>query len=187
MALPPFGGDMRQQRETNMHNRIREALETPRHIFLLAAFVLAGGALIAAPGASADAAFSQTAPFTFAGVNSCTSEAINGTGTMHFLESATESGSGNLQYHLHTTVDGLQAMTPLGKRYVVQESFANDFVFSGASEQTFDITAHFIRVGEDGTFILGDDFYEYLRTHITANANGMITAFNVNTSDMPCQ
>jgi hypothetical protein len=178
---------MRQQRETKMHNWIRGALETPRHIFLLAAFVLAGGALIATPGATADPAFSQTSTVTYSGANSCTVETFIGTGTVHFLESVNESGTGNVHYDLQTTIDGLQAVTPLGKRYVVHDSFSDDFVFSGASEQNFGFTAHFIRVGEDGTFVLGDDFYEYLRTHITANANGMITAFTVNASDMPCQ
>jgi hypothetical protein len=82
----------------------------------------------------------------------------------------------------------LQAVSLLtGKKYVVQDTFSDEFVFGGASEETFDITAHYIRVGEDRTFILGDDFYEYLRTHITANANGVVTAFSVRTNDMPCQ
>jgi hypothetical protein len=35
--------------------------------------------------------------------------------------------------------------------------------------------------------VLGDDFYEFLRTHITANANGIVTAFDVRTNAMPCQ
>jgi hypothetical protein len=178
-----------------MQNRIRGALETPRHIFhrhvsragiLLAAVVLAGGALIAAPGASADPTFSETTPVTVDGVNTCTGEAFTGMGTMHLVLTDTLSGD-RLQYHLLTTIDGLEAVTLLGKRYVVQEAFSDEFVFFGADEETFAITAHFVRLGEDGTFILGDDFYEYIRTHITANANGMITALDVRTSDMPCQ
>jgi hypothetical protein len=154
---------------------------------LLAAVVLAGSALIGAPGASADSAFSETVPLTYAGFNSCTSEAFSGTGTMHFLMSDRMSSGGAIQHHLLTTIDGLQAVTLTGKRYIVQDTFSDEFVFSGASEETFNVTAHFIRVGEDGTLILGDDFYEYFRSHITANANGMITAFDVRTNDMPCQ
>jgi len=178
-----------------MHKRLLEALERPRHIvharispaaFLLAALVLAGGALIGATGASADPTFTETTPVSVDGTNTCTGEAFTGMGTMHFV--LTESMSGDrLQHHLLTTIDGLQAVTLLGKRYVVQEAFSDEFVFGGADEETFAITAHFVRLGEDGTFVLGDDFYEYLRTHITANANGMITAFDVRTSDMPCQ
>ena len=154
---------------------------------LLAAVVLAGSALIGAPGASADSAFSETVPLTYAGFNSCTSEAFSGTGTMHFLMSDRMSSGGAIQHHLLTTIDGLQAVTLTGKRYIVQDTFSDEFVFSGASEETFNVTAQFIRVGEDGTLILGDDFYEYFRSHITANANGMITAFDVRTNDMPCQ
>jgi len=165
---------------------VRRAHISPA-LFVLAALALAGCALIAAPGASADAAVSETAPFIYPGFNSCTGEAFSGTGTIHFVMSDRLSSSGALQHHLLATIDGLQAVTPLGKRYVVQDTFSEEFVFSGASEETFAITAHYIRVGEDGTFILGDDFYEYLRTHITANANGMVTAFDVRTNDMPCQ
>jgi hypothetical protein len=187
---------MRRQKGTNMHNRIREALETPRNTFLgrvsragifLAAVVLGGAALIAAPGASADPAFSETVPITYGGFNSCTGEAFSGTGTVHFVMSDRLSTGGALQHHLLTTVDGLQAVTPMGKRYVVQDTYSDEFVFSGASEETFAITAHFIRQGEDGTFVLGDDFYEYIRTHITANANGDVTALSVRTNDMTCQ
>ena len=166
-----------------MENRFR----TSPVALLLAAVVLAGGALIGAAGASADAAFSQTTPITYGGFNSCTGEAFSGTGTMHFLLREGVSSSGALQHHLLTTIDGLQAVTPLGKRYVVQDTFNDEFVFTSASEETFAITAHYVRVGEDGTFVLGDDFYEYFRSHITANANGMITAFDVRTNDMPCQ
>ena len=85
-------------------------------------------------------------------------------------------------------IDGLKAIgMPNGKTYIVQDVYSDEFVIAGATEETFDITAHFIRQGEDGTLILGDDFYEYMRTHITANANGMVTAFSIRTNDMPCQ
>jgi hypothetical protein len=118
----------------------------------------------------------------------CTEEAFSGTGTLHFLMSENLSTSGVIQSHLDTRLDGLKAVTVTGKRYVVQDTFNWEFVIHGdGAEDTFDITAHFVRVGEDGSFVLGDDFYEYLRTHITANANGMVTAFYVNTNDMPCQ
>jgi len=164
-----------------MEKQIRDAAA-----LLLISLLLGGGALIGARAASA-AAFSETTPFTYAGSNTCTGEAFSGTGTLHFLMSDNLSPSGAVQHHLQTTIDGLQAVTLTGKRYVVQDLFRDDFTFSGASEENFDVIAHYVRQGEDGSFVLGDDFYEYLRTHITANANGMITAFDVRTSDMPCQ
>jgi hypothetical protein len=108
---------------------------------------------------------------------------------VHFLTTENLSTSGAIQFHLNARVDGLQAVTPTGKKYVVKDSFNWEFTIRGpGAEETFDITAHFVRLGEDGTFVLGDDFYEYFRTHITANANGIVTAFSVNTSDTPpCQ
>jgi len=179
-----------------MQNRILGAVGPPRRVprkhispavFVLAALVLGGGVLIGATGATA-AAFSSTIPFPYDGTNPCTGEAFTGTGTMHFLQGENLSSSGVIEYHLNVRLDGLQAVALVsGKRYVVQDTFNQEFVFGSAAEETFDVTAHFVRVGEDGTLILGDDFYEYFRTHITANASGMITASSVRTNDMPCQ
>lgn len=33
----------------------------------------------------------------------------------------------------------------------------------------------FIRVGEGGTYVVGDDFYEHYLAHATVNANGIVT------------
>jgi hypothetical protein len=157
---------------------------------MLAALVLAGGALLGAPGAAAGPAFSTTTTVPYDGTNTCTGDMFSGTGNMHFLLSENVSTSGVLQHHLDVRLDGLQAVTTFptpGKKYVVQDTFNDEFVFGSADEATFDITAHFVRVGEDGTSVLGDDFYEYLRTHITTNANGDVTALSVRANDMPCQ
>jgi hypothetical protein len=180
-----------------MHTRILGALLRPRFpvrasiwpaVFVLAAVVFAGGALIGATGAAAGPAVSDTTPITYAGFNSCAGEAFTGTGNVHFLTNENVSASGVLQSHVNVRIDGLQAVGALsGKKYVVQDTFNHEFVFSKAAEDTFDLTAHFVRVGEDGTLILGDDFYEYLRTHITTNATGTVTAFSVQMSDAPCQ
>ncbi len=171
-----------------MKKRLRH-VRSLRTVFFLAALVLGGGALIGATGATAGPAVMTTAPFNFSGTNTCTGEVITGTGNLHFLQSDNLSSSGAIEYHLNVFIDGLQAVAiATGHKYVVQEVAPNwEFVFAGASEQTYQTTAHFIRVGEDGTFILGDDFYEFFRAHITVNNSGMITAFNVETSDVPCQ
>jgi hypothetical protein len=147
-----------------------------------------GAALIGTSGAVAGpATVTQTANFPYSGFNPCTGEGFFGTGRLHFLLSENLSASGAIEHHLDARIDGLQAVTLSGQKYVAQDSFDDEFVFSGASEETFDITAHFIRLGEDGTFVLGDDFYEYLRTHITANADGVVTAFHVATNGGACQ
>jgi hypothetical protein len=150
-------------------------------IALVACALLAATSTAAAPGVS------TTTPVTYLGTNPCTGESFTGTGVVHMVMTENLSASGNLEYHLNSRVDGLTAVTVSGKKYVVQDTFNHDFTFNAASEDTFAIVAHFVRVGEDGTFILGDDFYEYLKAHITANANGMVTAFKVDTSDDPCQ
>ena len=156
-------------------------------VLVVATLVLAAGTLIGATSAAAGPAFSQSSPWMYDATNSCTGEAFSGTGTLHFLTSENLSTSGVIQYHLNTRIDGLKAVTLTGKKYIVQDTYNHEFVFGSAEEDTFDITLHFIRVGEDGTLVLGDDFYEYLRTHITANANGMVTAFDIRTNDTPCQ
>jgi len=154
---------------------------------ICALLVLAAGALAVATGAAAAPGVSTTTPFTYFGDNSCAVEAFTGTGTMHTVTSDNLSPSGNIQFNLTVMVDGLQAVTVTGKKYVVHDTFSNNFTISKATESSFTIVAHYVRVGEDGSFILGDDFYEYLQTHVTANANGVPTAFNVSTSDDPCQ
>jgi hypothetical protein len=158
-----------------------------RASILVVLAVLAAG-LVGTTGASAGPAVSQTTVFAYEGMNPCTAEPITGTGTLHFLLSENLSTSGTLQSHLETRLDGLQAVGVLtGKKYVVQDTFDDEFVFGGASEETFDVVVHYVRVGEDGTLVLGDDFYEYMRTHITANDNGVVTASRVDVNPMPCQ
>ena len=180
-----------------MQKRPVGAWETPRFlrrgrasraVFLVFAVAAAGVALVGATGAAAGPAASSTTPVTYDGTNACTGEFFTGTGTLHFLLSENLSASGVIQSHLDVRIDGLQAVALLsGKKYVSQDTFNHEFVFSKASEDTFDMTVHYVRVGEDGTLVLGDDFYEYLRAHITANANGTVTAFDVRTNPAPCQ
>ena len=151
--------------------------------------VLAASALIAATSALAGPAVATTTPITYTGMNPCAAEAFSGAGDLHTTTSENLSASGNIEFHVNARLDGLKAVTATGKRYVVQDTFNWEFTISKASEETFDIVAHFVRVGEDGSFVLGDDFYETLRTHITSNANGIITAMRVITSDAedPCR
>ena len=149
--------------------------------------VVFAGVLAAVTGAAADPGASTTMPFSYAGFNPCAGEPFTGTGTLHMTTSDKASASGNIEYHLYSRLDGLKAVTLTGKTYVVQDVYADDFTLSNASEETFAIVAHYVRVGEDGTFVLGDDFYQYLRTHITANANGIPTAVKFDTSEQPCQ
>jgi hypothetical protein len=172
------------RRETAMGMRALRGVRPMRTLFVFATLALAGAAL---PGAANAVTFSETTPTPYTGMNSCKGEMFTGTGMMHFLEIDNVSTSGNVNYDLEVRFDGLQAFTSSGVKYVAQDVFDNHIIFSGATAMGFDLVAHYVRVGEDGTLILGDDFYEYLRTHITANSNGMVTAVVVNADDMPCK
>jgi hypothetical protein len=157
---------------------------------VVAVLAIVAGTLIGATGAAAGPAVTETfaTPYTFD--DPCTGEVFEGTGTTHFVMSESLSTTGAIWSHVEVRIDGLQAVGLTSqKRYIAQDTFDHEFVFTRASEETFNITAHFVRVGEDGTLLLGDDFYAYLRAHITADANGMVTAFRIDTNDdtPPCQ
>jgi hypothetical protein len=172
--------------------RVLRRTAFPRAGFVLVALVLGGCALIGATGATAGPAVSTTTPFTYSDTNPCTAEPFTGTGNIHTVISENVSNSGMLQSHYEVRLDGLQAatLTVPPKKYVVQNTFADSFGFDttdGApSHETFEVTAHYVRQGEDGTFVLGDDFYTRFFAHITANANGDVTAQKIDT-DTTCR
>jgi hypothetical protein len=149
-----------------------------RPTFFLVALVLGLLALIGTTGATAGPGTSTTTPFPFSDVNPCTLEPFAGTGNLHLLITDNLSSSGNVQYHLEASLSGLQAMTVTGKKYVVvfQEDQTDTFDSDGMpAHETLEHTVQFIRSGEDGSLMVGDDFYEHFLAHITANANGTVT------------
>jgi hypothetical protein len=172
--------------------RILRRVGFPRVLLVLATLVLIGLALIGARGAAAGPGVSTTTPFTFTGTNFCVvpAEEFVGSGNLHLLISDNLSGSGNVQFHIEANFSGLQAVTTApvaGKKYVVvsQEDQTDTFDSDGMpAHETLEHTFQFVRSGENGTpLTTGDDFYEHLLAHITANANGTVTVndFNVDT------
>lgn len=151
--------------------------------------LIAGAVLIAATGASAGPGFSQTTPFAFSDVNPCTLEPIAGMGKLHFLTTINTSNSGNLQSHFEATISGLQATTVTGKKYVVvDQSNLTDTLDSDVMpfHHTMERTVQYVRSGEDGSFLPGDDFYEHVLAHFTINANGVVTVDEF-TDDFHCK
>jgi hypothetical protein len=149
-----------------------------RPSLVLVALVLGLLALIGTTGATAGPGTSTTTPFAFSDFNPCTLEPFAGTGNLHLLITDNLSGSGNVQYHLESSLSGLQATTVTGKKYVVvfQEDQTDTFDSDGMpAHGTVEHTVQFIRSGEDGSLMTGDDFYEHFLAHITANANGTVT------------
>jgi hypothetical protein len=161
---------------------------TGRARFVTAALIL-GAALILSTGATAGPGTSTTTPFAFIGMNPCTGEAFTGTGSLHLLISDNLSNSGNVQFHIEANFSGLQAVTVLGKKYVVvsQENQTHTFDSDGMPDhETVEHTVQFVRSGEGGTLVPDDDFYEHFLAHITANANGTVTVQDIRT-DSGCR
>jgi len=143
--------------------------------------------------ATANTAVSTTAPFTFTATNICVvpPEDFVGTGTLHVVVSANLSTSGMVQSHLQANLQGLQATAiASGKKYQVPESSTESYEFDTPDpapfHTTFEFIVQFIRIGEDGTYLLGDDFYEHFLAHATVNANGIVTVDDF-TDDSRCQ
>lgn len=154
----------------------------------LGLLALAVAALALAAGAAAGPAVSTTTPLAYEASNACTGELVTGTANVHSVFTDNFSSGGVLQVKMQMTIDGFQAVgATSGKKYVVQDTFSEEFVFSDpTAEDTFDMTVHYIRVGEDGGLVAGDDFYVSERIHITVNATGT-PVFRISTSDMPCR
>jgi hypothetical protein len=133
--------------------------------------------------ATAETDVQTRTPFTFAGDNPCTGEALEGTGNLHLVMSSNLSMSGMVQFHLEANLEGMHAATIAGKKYqvpFVSPNWSFGFDSDGApAHETFESLVQFVRLGEDGSFLSGDDFYEHFLTHITANANGTVTVSNI--------
>jgi hypothetical protein len=159
-----------------------------RAVFALAVLGLGSAVLIGATAAIAGPAITETTPFSGMFDNPCTGELLAVTGQQHIDINENFSSDGTLQSHVNYRLDGVTAVgVTSGARYVVQDTENHEFVFSGFSgEDTFDMTAHFVRLGETGTLILGDDFYETFKTHITTNATGQ-TAFHYDFIPQACR
>ena len=143
----------------------------------------AGFALIAVTltsTARAGTAVATTVPLTFTDTNICVTpaEVFTGMGELHMLVSSNLSPSGMAQSHLHADLAGLHATTVTGKKYEVPSSFNQSYEVDSFDAAPFHTTLEFlvqyIRVGEDSTYVLGDDFYEHYLAHATVNANGTL-------------
>jgi len=161
-------------------------------IFALAASIFAWVALAPTSPARADTVVLTITPFTFNGTNICVDppEDFMGTGELHLLFSANLSTGGMVQSHIEANLQGLKAVTLSGKTYVVVDTSTQTLVFDTPDlapfHETLEWTAQFIRVGEDGTYVFGDDFYEHFLAHATVNANGIVTVDDFS-DDTRCQ
>lgn len=136
--------------------------------------------LVAVASASAETTLNQSIPFTAVAYNGCTDELVAVEGNLHTTSRMTLSGD---RVHIGVTshFTGVKGTTVTGARYTMmdvenqQTNFSTDIDFA-PSEFTSERTMNLTRLGEDGTFVDGDDLRFHLIAHMTANANGLVTA-----------
>ena len=117
----------------------------------------------------------QHVPFTTSFFNPCTGEVLTGSGFLHFRESITTTP--NFHFSLEENIESFQATTALGVRYVVPAQLSEHIVAdqdfmptTENAEETFQL----IRQAEDGTFVLGDDFFFRIHIVFVVDANGVV-------------
>lgn len=118
--------------------------------------------------------------------NPCTGEPVVATGIVHTVFDVTFGTNGfHDQYHVNLEgVTATGAMT--GAKYTVQEQ---SNIGTNADED-HSTTHHifrqqYVRTGDTGT-LLPDDFYVYVRLHITTSSSGQMT-FKTDTEEEPCR
>ena len=127
-------------------------------------------------------------PFTFADFNPCTGEAFSGPGFIHMKIYLTSAP--NFHISIEENLEDVKGVTVTGVRYVVPAQTSQHLIADqdfAPSSGTFEEIEQFIRQGEDGTFIMGDDFYMRFMFHFTVNANGDATASVSNVAANPCK
>jgi hypothetical protein len=168
-------------------------VRSSRAIFFLMVGVGTAAAMIGATGA-AGTTTTTSAPFGFAGTNACVipAEDFVATGNLRLSISGTASSGGTSRSQIGTTLQGLQAqvVTLSGtKKYVVPGESTQSFIIDNDGAPflfTFESIVQFVRQGDDGTYITGDDFYEHVLFRVRVNANGTATVDDVS-GDTRCQ
>jgi hypothetical protein len=150
-------------------------------------------AAVALPGV-ASAAIVKTVdthtPLTDARFNPCTLEPLVITGFLHSRVYFDVGLDGSTHFVLESNLENMKATAVSGATYVVKESIEthtnaqSDFL---PFNTEFNFVEHYVRQGEDGTLVDGDDFYLAFGNHITVNANGTTTAQRFTSTDDTCR
>ena len=142
--------------------------------FLLGALA---AALVVSAAALAETIVNQTLPFSGTAFNSCTDELVMVTGNIHTTTRVTVSGS-RIHEGVTVHITGVKGTTLAGATYVETDVTNQETNFStdlAPSEFTSERTMNLTRLGEDGTFVAGDDLRVHVIAHMTVNANGVVT------------
>ena len=135
-----------------------------------------------APPARADDTIEYRVPFLIISTNGCVTpfETFQGTGFFHVKVHMSVGADGSTHASTEFNVESAQAtaVIPPFARYVetaetsTSSNAASDTV---PREETREDHVSFIRLGETGTYVFGDDLYQKVLAHMTVNANGQTT------------
>jgi hypothetical protein len=129
-------------------------------------------------------------PFTDSRFNPCTGEPLVITGFLHSRVYFDVGLDGSTHFVLEFNFQNMKATTLSGATYVVKQGVQthtnarSDFI---PFNTQFNFVEQYVRRGELGTFVDGDDFYLAFRAHITVNANGTVTAQRLESNDDVCR
>jgi hypothetical protein len=129
-------------------------------------------------------------PLTDSRFNPCTGEPLVITGFFHSRVYFDVDLDGSTHFVLEFNLENMKATALTGATYVVKEGVqthtnaGSEFV---PFNNEFNFVEHYVRRGEDGTLVDGDDFYLGFRTHVTVNANGTTTAQRMESNDDVCR
>ena len=142
------------------------------------------GAVAAGPGVTASQPFSQVL------FNPCTGESFLAQGEIHTTTQQSISADGRLHVTMHTNLQNVKGFgLTSGARYVVQQVLAEHTNADGdfaPFNTNSNFLEHYIRQGETGSLLPDDDFFFWIRLHLTVNANGVPTVERIE-MDFECR
>jgi hypothetical protein len=161
-----------------------------RFVWVLPLLVTAALALPAAASAAIVKTVETHTPFTEPRFNPCTGEPLVITGFFHSRVYFDVALDGSTHIVVEFNLQNMKAIAPTGAKYVVKESLEThtnaQFAFIPFNTE-FNFVEHYVRRGENGAFVDGDDFYLAFRIHLTVNANGTTTAERLTSNEDTCR
>ena len=142
-------------------------------VAVVVAIAASAGAVAAAPATTASQPFSQVL------FNTCTGEPFLAEGEVHLSTQQSLSPNGRVHVTLHSNLQNVKGTgLTSGARYVVQQVLAEHTNADGdlaPFNTNSNFLEHYIRQGETGSLLPEDDFFFWIRLHLTVNAGGVPT------------
>jgi hypothetical protein len=165
-------------------------MRSAREYVVVAGLLLAGVFALPASASVVGANFVETQiPFVELRFNECMAEEVMATGRFHVRVYFSVSPDGKTHYSAQTSLQGVEGSTLDGARYVVQEN-SSDHIIHDSDLAPFNMHTefrqHLVRLKSGGTLEKEDDFFMYIRGHLTMNANGVVTADRPTEIEIKC-